>query len=388
MTRICHFTSVHKAYDTRIFLKECRSLARAGYDVKLVAQHHTAETVDGVEIIPVNRKGKGRLSRVLFFGWKVFFVALKTKSQVYHFHDPELVPAGILMRLLGKKVIFDIHENIARQIKAKDYLPFNKLISKLYGVVDWISAKLFFIILAENSYEKIYSKWTKEYEIVLNMPDFDFLLPFQNVDRKYSHTIELYYVGGITFVRGIGTIVKALSELKSRGLNVMFHCVGPYDDSVMKEIEALPEFRNVENSIFFYGPKRLDLALEMSKKCHIGLSILLPIENYLESYSTKIFEYMAIGLPVITSNFELYRNVIEKHECGFCVDPKNPVELANKIIYLAKHPEVMTAMGRNGVKAAKSYYNWQHEEEKLLNVYRSKLKLQPGLEKERIAFRK
>src|SRR5690554_3414713 len=108
MTRVCHITSVHIAYDTRIFLKECRSLAKAGYEVKLVAQHPKREMVDGIEIIPVNRTSKGRLSRILFFVWRVFFVAIKTKSQVYHFHDPELVPAGILMRLMGKKVIFDI----------------------------------------------------------------------------------------------------------------------------------------------------------------------------------------------------------------------------------------------------------------------------------------
>ncbi|NEN22558.1 glycosyltransferase family 4 protein [Cryomorpha ignava] len=369
MTRICHVTSIHKGYDTRIFLKECRSLAKAGYDVKLVAPHPKAEWVDGVDIVAVNRKGKGRLSRVLFFVWRVFYVALKTKSDIYHFHDPELVPAGIILRLMGKKVIFDIHENIARQIKSKSYLPFRLKISKLYGVVDWISAKCFFIILAEYSYEKIYSKWTKNYEIVLNMPDFDFLMPFQNTERIYNQTIELYYVGGITFVRGIETVVIAINELKSRGFNVIFHCVGPYEESVMEKIKAIPEFEQVKNDIHFYGAKRLDLALEMSKKCHIGLSILLPIENYLESYSTKIFEYMAIGLPVITSNFELYRKVIEKHECGFCVDPNDPVLLADKIEYFATHNNAISEMGKNGIAAAKAHYNWKHEEEKLLNLY-------------------
>ena len=249
MTRICHITSIHKAYDTRIFLKECRSLVQAGYEVKLVAPHDKAEIVDGIEIVPVNRKGKGRLSRVLFFVWRVGYVALKTKSEVYHFHDPELVPVGILMRLIGKKVIFDIHENIARQIKSKTYLPFRILISNLYGLVDWISAKCFFIILAENSYERIYSRWTTNYEVVLNMPDFDFLLPFQNTNRVYKQTIELYYVGGVTFVRGIETVVKAINELKHRGQKVVFHCVGPYEDSVMEQIQTIPELKKL-NMIF------------------------------------------------------------------------------------------------------------------------------------------
>ena len=111
------------------------------------------------------------------------------------------------------------------------------------------------------------------------------------------------------------------------------------------------------------------MALEMSKKCHVGLSILLPIDNYLESYSTKIFEYMAIGLPVITSDFELYRKVIEKHKCGFCVNPNDPVELANKIEYFTTHSSAILEMGKNGIAAAKTHYNWKRQEEKLIKAY-------------------
>jgi len=371
MSRICHFTSVHQAYDTRILLKECRSLAKAGNEVFLVAQHTCSERWNDVNIIGLQRKRKGRLSRAFLFTWRVFFTALQTKSEVYHFHDPELIPFGLLLRLFGKKVIFDIHENIARQIKVKEYLPFRSLVARIYGLVDWISAKAFFLILAENSYRSIYESHTDKLETVLNMPDVKFLSEYKKTDRSVTDSIDLFYIGGITFERGIETIVNALAELQSRGVSTNFHCVGPYEESVMNRVKSIPSYDEVQNSIHFYGPERLDIALRRSENCQVGLSILMPIENYLESYSTKIFEYMAIGLPVITSNFPLYQEVVERYECGFCVDPADSQELADRITELSKNNELILEFSTNGIRAAESKFNWDREEEKLLAVYQT-----------------
>jgi glycosyltransferase involved in cell wall biosynthesis len=371
MSRICHFTSVHRAIDTRILLKECQSLAKSGNEVFLVAQHTCSEVWNEVNIIGLQRKQKGRLSRALFFTWRVFFAAVNTRSEVFHFHDPELIPFGLILRLFGKKVIFDIHENIARQIKVKEYLPLRNLVAKLYGLVDWISAKAFFLILAENSYRSIYEAHTDKLETVLNMPDVKFLSEYKRTDRAVTDSIDLFYVGGITFDRGIETVVKALIELHSRGIVANFHCVGPYEVSVMSRVKAIHGFDEVQNSIHFYGPERLDIALQRSENCQAGLSILMPIENYLESYSTKIFEYMAIGLPVITSNFPLYQDVVERYECGYCVDPKDSEELADRIAELANSNELILKFSTNGIRAAESKFNWDHEEEKLLAVYQT-----------------
>lgn len=369
MSRICHFTSVHQAYDTRILLKECRSLAKAGNEVYLVAQHTRSEVWNEVNIIGLQRKQKGRLSRALFFTWRVFFGALKTRAEVFHFHDPELIPFGLLLRIFGKKVIFDIHENIGRQIKVKEYLPLRNVVASLYGFVDWISAKAFFLILAENSYRSIYEPYTHKLETVLNMPDIQFLSPYKRSDREVSGPVELFYIGGITFERGIETIVKALLELQERQISVNFHCVGPYEQAVMNRVKSIPSYDEIQNSIHFYGPERLDIALQRAENCQIGLSILMPIENYLESYSTKIFEYMAIGLPVITSDFPLYQEVVERYQCGFCVDPSNHQELADRIMDLTKTPDLLAEMGENGIHAAETKFNWAEEEKKLYKVY-------------------
>jgi glycosyltransferase involved in cell wall biosynthesis len=373
MIRVCHFSSVHKAYDTRILLKECTTLASNGYEVHLVAQAEKSEVLNGVKIHALPAPRGGRLARVCFFTWKTFWRARKTGAHIYHFHDPELIPFGFLLKLMGKTVIFDVHENIARQIKVKHYLPLRHLVSKAYGIIDWLSARSFHLILAEESYRTIYQKFTSDFEVIMNMPDTQFLRPFRTLERPTNEEIQLFYVGGVTFERGIETVVKALLELRDSGILVRFHCVGPFEPSTMERILKIDRFAEVESQIHFYGPERLDLALERSRVCHIGISILMPIENYLESYSTKIFEYMAIGLPVITSNFPLYKNVVEKHKCGLCVNPIDPSELAKAIQEICESNEVNRAMAANGVQAAEKYYNWSHEADKMLSYYRGVL---------------
>lgn len=369
MTRVCHLTSVHSAMDTRIFLKECRSLAANGYEVFLVANHAHDERRDGVQIIAVSRLGKGRLNRILFYVWKIFRAALATKSDIYHFHDPELFLPAALMRIMGKKVIFDIHENVARQLKVKEYLPMRFLVSRLYGIIDFLSSKLFYLVLAETSYCKIYERFGADNTVVLNMPDIGFLQPYVVTERPLETQINLFYVGGISFDRGIDVVIKALHRLKAAEVPFHFHCVGPMETAMGDRVRSLEVYPEVAANITFYGTKRLDDAFELSKKCHIGLSILRPIENYLESYSTKIFEYMAVGLPVITSNFELYRNVIEKHGTGFCIDPGNHVELSDRIIDMAENAELRANFCKNGISASREYYNWQTEKKKLLELY-------------------
>lgn len=107
---------------------------------------------------------------------------------------------------------------------------------------------------------------------------------------------------------------------------------------------------------------RLDLALKFSKNCHLGLSILLPIENYLESYSTKTFEYMAIGLPIITSDFKLYKGFVEVYPCGFCVNPYSPSMLADTIVKFVDKPQEMIEQCNAGISATNPIFNWDHEE--------------------------
>jgi glycosyltransferase involved in cell wall biosynthesis len=78
---------------------------------------------------------------------------------------------------------------------------------------------------------------------------------------------------------------------------------------------------------------------------------------------------MAAGLPVIASNFPLWKEIVEGNGCGICVDPLNPKEIAEAIKYLMKHPGSTEQMGKNGRRAVIEKYTWEKEGKKLLDLY-------------------
>ena len=141
--KVCHISTVHTAFDGRIFHKECVSLAEAGYSVSLVVTHEKDEVVNGVNIVALN-PSKGRLYRFFIKSWLAFFKALRTKSKVYHIHDPELMIIGLMFRLLGNKVVFDSHENVSHQIETKEWLGSKFIRSIVKGV--YIVLERFFIL--------------------------------------------------------------------------------------------------------------------------------------------------------------------------------------------------------------------------------------------------
>jgi glycosyltransferase involved in cell wall biosynthesis len=366
--RVCHLTSVHRADDTRIFFRECVTLARAGYDVFLVAPDAVTARVSGVEVIGVRGCRGSRLRRMVVTTSAVYRQAARLRADIYHFHDPELLPLAFLLWRRGKPVIFDVHEAIYEQIKMKDWLPLKSGVATIYKLIDRLSARLLPLVLAEDSYSLTYSRFTKEFVVVRNMPDVAFFDPFLVLDRGECDN-GIFYVGDVTPERGIEVVLQALVHLSDRGVAPMFHCVGPADPRFIQKLTASPAFRRISDRVRFYGRLSLGEAYTIAKNCRGAVALLQPVPNYVSSYPTKIFEYMAVALPVITSNFELYRNVVEKEGAGVCVDPTNPTVVADALEALLCDPAASRAMGQNGRRAVERVFNWDAEARKLLNFY-------------------
>jgi glycosyltransferase involved in cell wall biosynthesis len=100
-----------------------------------------------------------------------------------------------------------------------------------------------------------------------------------------------------------------------------------------------------------------------------GLVTLHPTPAYLDSLPVKMFEYMSAGLPVIASDFPLWREIIEGNDCGLCIDPLDPAAIAAAIDALVSNPARAEQMGRNGRAAVEQHFNWANEERKLLQLY-------------------
>ena len=366
MIKITHLTSAHPRYDTRIFIKECCSLAKIeNYKVSLIVADGLGDEVkDGVGFFDIG-KLEGRVNRIFKTTKKVLEKAIELDSDIYHLHDPELMPVGLKLKKMGKQVIFDVHENIVKQIKDKKYLNYfvRNILSYIYAKYEKRALKKFnILVLAENSYVEYYSKLSKSIEVVLNMPDIKPLQRYQVENRKEN---GLFYIGGISNDRGLDVTLEAIRILKDEIPDVYMHYVGNTYNDILKSIKV----DDIQKNIKFYGSMPLFEGMKYSMYAKVGLSILKPIGNYTESYSTKVFEYMAIGLPVITSNFELYKKVVEKYNCGLCINPCDPQEIAEAIRYIMQQPKEAKIMGENGKKAVLERYNWGMEEKKLLKIY-------------------
>jgi glycosyltransferase involved in cell wall biosynthesis len=372
MKKVCLLTSVHPAFDTRIFHKQARSLAKAGYEVTLIAQHDRDEIVDGVRIVALP-KPKNRFYRMLGT-WRVFKLARIEKADIYHFHDPELLFVGILLKLLSCGItIYDVHENIKWQILTKPWLHnfMRRPLSLLYQLVERISLPFVdYIIIAEDSYVKNYGKKCNIVSI-RNYP----ILSYSRVraTSKDNHP-AVVYVGGITESRGVLELVKSMNIMKSRYENIYLILVGEiYDNVIMQKLQKMRVEFDIVNNTCISGEIAHEKIYDILSESTIGVAILHNEPNYIESLPTKLFEYMASGLPIVASNFPLWKQIVDDIGCGLTVDPLNPIQIAEALEYLIEHPDEANKMGNNGRKAVLEKYNWESESKKLLTVYESLL---------------
>jgi len=358
--KICHITNIHILFDTRIFYKECSSLSKGGYDISLIVQHDKDEIIDGVKIIALP-KAKNRKERILKLRKLAFQKAIELNADIYHFHDPELIPIGLKLKELGKKVIYDVHEDVPRQILSKPYI--NKfirpIISRIFEFYENSAAKKFDAIIAATPHIRDrFKKINNNTVDINNYPKLDELYEKKDWSLRKN---EICYIGGITKIRGIIELIKALEYT-----DTILHLAGNFESEELEsEVKSLPGWHKVK----YYGFVGRDKVKDILNTVKIGMVTLHPTSNYIDSQPIKLFEYMSAGIPVICSNFLLWREIVEKNNCGICVAPLNPKEISNAINYLFNNDNTARIIGENGRKLVLEKYNWEKESEKILNIY-------------------
>ena len=357
--KICQLTSVHPRYDTRIFVKECISLANAGYDTYLVVADGLGdETKEGVKIVDTGIKEKSRKKRPFVTGKKILKKALEIDADIYHFHDPELLLIANKIRRKGKKIIYDVHEDVPKQILTKGYLNphFSGLISFVFEKYEKrISSKLSAVVCAEPVTRNRFEKINKN---TIDVKNFPIIKEFSNQAWEEREN-NICYIGAISEVRGIKVIVKALEKLDTKLL-----LAGNFQQNI-EEIKALEGWEKVE----FYGFVGRKEIAEILAKSKIGLVLLHPIPKYLDAFPVKMFEYMAAGVPILASDFDLYKQIVESNNCGIIVDPLDVDKIAETITQMLADDQMLKQMSINGQKAVREKYNWANEEKKLLQLY-------------------
>ncbi|MEX1000588.1 MAG: glycosyltransferase [Crocinitomicaceae bacterium] len=341
------------------------TLAKEGIDVNLVISHDKNEVVEGVNIVALSQR-KNRLYRVVIKTTAAFFKALKTKSKIFHLHDPELIFIGFLLRILGKKVVYDMHELVYFQIRDKEWLGLKwmrNVAAKIYRFFESVGVRVFDkIVLAEDGYKsyfvKNYPKRLNKIVYVRNYPRFDQIRKgFES--KQVNDKLVLIYAGGLTKIRGIKEVCDAVKDLSDVELKLM----GTWQDEEYK-ISCLKNNKNVKD----FGLLPLP---EVYKKIHqadIGLSTLYPVQNYLTSLPVKSFEYMACAVPILMSDFPFWKSTYK--ECAVFVDPTSVDEIKEKVIWCKKNREQLKRLGENGYQIGKKKYRWVSELNQLVEVYK------------------
>jgi glycosyltransferase involved in cell wall biosynthesis len=358
--KICHLSSGHPV-EIRIFYKECAALKAAGYDVSLIALHDTNEVLNGVPIYGLSTP-KSLLYRVTKTVWDIYWRALKEDAEVYHFHDPELIICGLFLKLHGETVIYDVHEDVPRQIFSKRWIPriLRKFISVCFEKYENIASMRFdAIVAATPSIGDRFLKQGMRVAVVNNYPILDDLsVPCVDWALKEK---AVCYVGGVSKERGICEILEALVVS-----NIKLLFAGWFSsEEEEKAVTSMSGWKYVQN----YGKVGREQVKEVLSKSMAGLVLFHPEPNHVNSQPNKLFEYMYAGIPVIASNFPLWQDVIEKNQCGLCVDPLDKTAIASAITYFIDNPNVAREMGNNGRKAIEQKYNWEAESIKLISLY-------------------
>jgi glycosyltransferase involved in cell wall biosynthesis len=374
--KVCILTSVHMPFDGRVFHKEAKSLVKAGYEVVLVARHDKEEVVAGVRIVPLPEP-KNRRQRMTGVLWRLYRLAVRENADVYHFHDPELMIVGLLLKRRGRKVIWDVHEHYPNSILDKYYLarPLRRIVSKAFDLFERAVVRFFdYVVYTTPFVGARYQKMKVRSARIENYPLLELSARVAGSPQE-----KIVYLGGMSRLRGLLEVLDAFAVVAKKYPRWELCLVGSCSPaSFEKEMKDRIDALGLAARVQFVPWVPYEEKERLSSQAAMGVITYLPYANNASCLPNKLFDYMLVGLPVIASNFPLYREVVEPNRCGLIVDPSRPEEIARAMEYLIEHPQEGRQMGENGRRAVRTRYNWEKESEKLLHVYAAVLNRQGG----------
>jgi glycosyltransferase involved in cell wall biosynthesis len=359
--KVVHISTVHPAADSRIYEKECYSLATAGYHVTLIATGTPPTDPTPVRVITRPRI-KHRGLRFVFGPLRAIRMALRLKPDVIHLHDPELIPLGALCRLRGYNVIFDSHEDIPESMGHKPYLP-----RPLSTGLRMASHSLIWLVNRTGIHTISATP-----HIARRFPGS---VVIQNFPRASDWPVttgrrapaRLVYVGGITEPRGLWPMVNAVALLRRSIPDVTLTLAGPISAPLLTRLET----HLADGGVQYVGELSRHEVVGLLSKSTIGLVLFDPSPNNLNGRPTKLYEYMAAGIPCIASDFPLWREMVLEPDVGLVANPLSPEAIAEAVRTLLDDPKRAAAMGRRGREWVETHRNWDTEASSLLSLYAS-----------------
>jgi glycosyltransferase involved in cell wall biosynthesis len=376
MCKVCHITTVHPTFDARIFYKECKTLVQAGYNVSLISQHNLNESVDGVRIIPLPRI-KNRFKRRTKLVWKAFILALKENADIYHFHDPELISIGILLKLFRKKVVYDIHEYYSEivplrcNIKTGFLYLFIKFIVKLF--IEYIPSKIFnLIVFPTYSLEKEYNIPHRSI-VLVNFPNIKSIKDEEKFLDQKKKIYDIIHVGTISPPR-MKFMLEVTKELSKSNKKFKWLFLGISKHTINWVLKNYDKKFINEYIIMKTRVPYLEALEYISESC-LGFNYHPYEKRFLVAIPMKVFEYMINDIPVVTTALPELKFYLKNNINALLVDSQDPVEYCEAIKLLLNNSNKALNIAIKGKKLITEKLNWESSEsKKLIKAYESLIK--------------
>jgi glycosyltransferase involved in cell wall biosynthesis len=371
--KVFQVCSAHSADDGRVFHRTSVSLAQAGYDVHLIAGDSADREYErqGVTIHPLPQ-WRSRLER-LSHRSQVADRAAALKPDLFHVHEPELL-GPVLARAGSRPVIWDVHESYLDVLVERQWIPaFAKPAAR--AAWSWREGRLVArcagVVVVTERIAKRYREIHERVEVVANYPD---LSKFVGLPPAARDGRTCSFIGGIDPDQGLTEAVAAIAVLNRRGLRVPLVLAGtPVSADYLEWLLSEAARLGVEDLVTYKGVLSKSDAILLQNRTSIGLVPYLPLGNNIVGMPNKLLESMALGLPVVYSDFPSYQEVAGTYRAGVAVDPTDPERIADAIEYLINNPESARQMGENGQRGVRERFNWSVERDKLLELYRDVL---------------
>ena len=360
---VCHVTSVNIPTDGRILYHECRSLAKRWRTVLVCRDDSESRTLEGVEILTMPRRG-GRLRR-----WaevrKVVALAEAQRADLYHFHNIELVPAmARFARRAGVPVIYDSHEHHPDAMLTKTYIP-----APLRRLAAWWVDRterryvpgFDAVVVADEALERRYAELGARRVVRLdNFPPLDLFPPGPGSSPQ---TPTLLYVGSISEVRGFDEMLECIRLVRQEIPDARLVIVGTPTEEVASRLGDLDS-----GSVVLEPPVPYGEIARVMQAASVGLSLLRDIPKFQKNVPTKVFDYMASGIPYVSTDLAPVR-ALTGGVGGMLVPPGDARAAAEAALEFLRDPDRARVDGREGRALIEERLNWDALVPRLTGLY-------------------